>query len=345
MNQVVQALRCCTPILVTCLVALFAIPVLAQAPYRRGDVNDDGCVNNADVALLIANIGPNPLPGTCWAAFDIDNNGIVSLADFAEMLDFVIYEQQECQPDASFLGCSSYVSCNTECPTECNLPDNGNGTVDVPPNDCIYLTPNEFHMVVDGLPPGTELKVGAVHHSFTNITRTPGGVFGPDGETETFDSLLRLKIQGTGTLASYERVLSVNAPVEIHVEEQLPGQSFETDMRTLEAEITGDPDFDLLRIRAGSDYAGPSPGLTRLVETNSFDLVSNFNVSYEIEMVGAAAGPLAGVSGTTTGTVSMGIPLGARPVPAIGPIGIGVAVLGFVIARLGLHARRRRLPA
>jgi hypothetical protein len=60
MNQVVQALRYCTPLLVTCLVALFAIPVLAQAPYKRGDVNGDGCVNAADVGLLETSIRPPP---------------------------------------------------------------------------------------------------------------------------------------------------------------------------------------------------------------------------------------------------------------------------------------------
>ena len=66
----------------------------------------------------------------------------------------------------------------------CNVPDNGSGTVNVPLEGCVYVNPTEFHMIVDGLPPGTELVVGVAHHNFTDITHTPGGIF-PSGEIET----------------------------------------------------------------------------------------------------------------------------------------------------------------
>ena len=69
----------------------------------------------------------------------------------------------------------------------------------------------------------------------------------------------------------------------------------------------GDPDFDLLRITAGTDYGLPSPGHTTLRQVPGGDWAvdSFFDVTYRIDFVGRAGGPVAGMSGSTTGTIRM----------------------------------------
>ena len=43
----------------------------------------------------------------------------------------------------------------------CVVPDDGTGTVTLPPPGCGYLSPSDVHMIIDGLPPGTTIEVGA----------------------------------------------------------------------------------------------------------------------------------------------------------------------------------------
>ena len=54
-----------------------------QVDHKPGDLNDDGCVDNADFILLQASFGGTP-PGPCGAAADIDQNGFVTAADLNE---------------------------------------------------------------------------------------------------------------------------------------------------------------------------------------------------------------------------------------------------------------------
>jgi hypothetical protein len=98
----------------------------------------------------------------------------------------------------------------------CVLPDNGGewGTVDLPPEGCAYLSPDEVHMIIDGLPPGTTIELAPIHRSFFNINRAPGGVLG--GQIETFDSTLELQLTGTGDLAGFNRVLEIPIFCEVH---------------------------------------------------------------------------------------------------------------------------------
>ncbi len=37
-------------------------------------------------------------------------------------------------------------------------PDNGTGTVTLPPIGCDYMSPDEVWMIIDGLPPGTTIE-------------------------------------------------------------------------------------------------------------------------------------------------------------------------------------------
>ena len=81
-------------------------------------------------------------------------------------------------------------------------------------------------------------------------------------------------------------------------------QSFDTDMFRLFGQITGDPDFDLLRVVAGTDFGLPSPGHTTLTQAagSNWAVDSFFDITYRIDFVGRPGGPLAGRSGSTTGT-------------------------------------------
>ena len=96
----------------------------------------------------------------------------------------------------------------------CTVPDNGGGTVTLPPAGCDYLSPHDVHEIIDGLPAGTTIELGAIHKDFIchvpaaepgllvpaprPIATRPGGSLG--GEKECSDSTLTLTIKGTGTL-------------------------------------------------------------------------------------------------------------------------------------------------
>src|SRR5207247_5123626 len=88
-----------------------------------------------------------------------------------------------------------------------------------------------------------------------------------------------------------------------------PLQSFDTEMLGLQAQLpAGDPDFDLLRITAGSSTGlPPSPGHTTLTQLpgGTWAVDSFFDITYRIDFVGHPGGPLAGRSGSTTATIRM----------------------------------------
>jgi len=180
----------------------------------------------------------------------------------------------------------------------CVVPDNGGGTVNLPPSGCGYVSPVDLHEMINGLPPGTTINVGAEHNRFFNVTSAPGGGLG--GEIETFNSSLALNLQGTGGLAGYNRFVEMPAQCETHIGPRNPGdpiQSFPTDMFRIQGQLPpGDPDFDLLRITAGTGFGMPSPGHTTLVRTPSgtWNVDSFFDIEYRIDLSGTRPARLRG---------------------------------------------------
>ena len=144
-----------------------------------------------------------------------------------------------------------------EIPEGCALPDNGQGTVDFPP-ECPEGYQGQMH-IVDGLPPGTTIEIDATWLDFWDIFRYPGGIFGPDGEEEIFESTLEMVMTGTGDLDGFSRHIFLPASAVTNIGPRdfgAPFQIYPTALILLEGTLFGDPDFDVLAVRAGEAEAG-----------------------------------------------------------------------------------------
>lgn len=203
----------------------------------------------------------------------------------------------------------------------CVVPDNGQGTIELPPPGCEYLSPEEVHEIVDGLPAGSTIELAAIHKDFICnkqdpscappfVCDAPGGTL--DGKIECFNSDLQLQMTGTGGLAGFNRLITLPVSCQTHtspIPKEQAEQTFQNDMYSLQGEIVGDPDFDLLRITAGTAFGMPSPGQTTLTRLgppgSSFAVDSFFDIEYRIDYVGAPGSVLDGLSGSNTGTLRM----------------------------------------
>ena len=204
--------------------------------------------------------------------------------------------------------------------TACEVPDNGGGTADLPPPGCPYVAaPGEKMVILDGLPPGDTIDIVPTLHSYTNVVIVPGGTLG--GGIHTFDAVLTMDMAGTGSLGAFARLIHLPVTAEIHSAPRNPGepvQTFATDLFRLQGTIVGDPDFDPLHLTAGQFFGLPSPGQATLTRQPSGDFAvdSFFDVTYQIDFVGAPGSQLDSLLGTTIGTVRMQTE--RRPVSCLG---------------------------
>jgi hypothetical protein len=246
----------------------------------------------------------------------------------------------------------------------CVIPPNPTGPVKLPPVGCEYLSPDDVHRIVDGLPPGTTIELSAFHKNFicgqdagtrgcTNdcfIDPSLTGHCDPaTGNTEeVFDSVLQFHLKGTGGLAGWTRDISIpNVMCRVASGPRGAGspQTFPTMMDQLQGQLPpGDPDFDLLRVTAGNNFGLPSPGQTTLTQIPGGNWMVNsfFDITYRIDFIGAPGGHMAGMSGSTTATIRMAA-AGVRTVsiPTVSQWGLIVLTLS-VLAVGTIYLRRSR---
>lgn len=205
----------------------------------------------------------------------------------------------------------------TNTPPDCIVPDNGSGTIDLPPAPCRYF--GGPMSITTGLPAGSSLDSAGSIDTFTNVVRTPGGSLG--GEQVEMRSSTHLVMTGSGAFSTFRRTFNLvdTFPQRWATAPRTPGQpvqSFDTEMIAMQLQLPpGDPDFDLLRITAGSSFGMPSPGHTTLTQLpgGNWAVDSFFDITYRIDFVGRPGGALGGMSGSTTGTIRMSAHNGPRP--------------------------------
>lgn len=169
---------------------------------------------------------------------------------------------------------------------------------------CNYRSQDPF-LIKDGLPPMQEIEIEIVALSLHSIMIAPSG--GAGEQTEQAMATLDMTMTGTGGLV-YNRHLQMPISFEADTGSRTLGttpQMFPTDMKTIQGQLPiGDPDFDLLRITAGTSFGLPSPGHTTLTQLgpNNWNVDSFFDITYRIDFVGHPGGPFTGMSGSTTGT-------------------------------------------
>lgn len=129
----------------------------------------------------------------------------------------------------------------------------------------------------------------------------PGGLF-PGGDHQSWNGQVRIHLVGTGTLAGWQRdmIMPLNGRIDSNVRPYGANvQLFAVELHSLDAQIAGDPDFDLLHVTAGTAFSLPSPGHTTLtrLQGGDWNVDSVFDVMYRVEYFGAPGGALAGHSG------------------------------------------------
>ncbi|MBI5709152.1 MAG: hypothetical protein HZC42_02455 [Candidatus Eisenbacteria bacterium] len=188
--------------------------------------------------------------------------------------------------------------------TACLVPE-VSGTAQFPAT-CAggYLSLPGALVLETGLPPGT-LLLGTIRwHNVAIISEVPGGSLG--GAAQTFSATAELNVTGTGLLSGYSRVLTFPLDGGSETAMRFPGttpQSFPADLTYLHGQLPpGDPDFDLLRITAGTGFGMPSPGHTVLtyVPVSNWAVDSFFDIEYRVDFIGTPGSPFAGMSGSTT---------------------------------------------
>lgn len=214
------------------------------------------------------------------------------------------------------------------------VPDNGGGTAQMPIQSAY---PSLSPMVISsGLPAGSQININAVWLAPTVSAEQPGGALGGT-KSAGGGPLMQWTMQGTGAFSGYNRVLIMpgtagpggvasfpdpaftvtGSSYEVHAAPRMafaPVQTYNTDLARMFSQIAGpgDPDFDLLRLTAGTDFGMPSPGQTTLTQVGpNWNVESYHDVTYRIDFVGHPGGPFGGMSGSSTAMVrfQIGMPI------------------------------------
>jgi hypothetical protein len=224
-------------------------------------------------------------------------------------------------------------------------PDNGFGTATIPPTGETYF--GGQMQIINGLPPGSTIDIdNPLYHNFSTVTdfENPAGPLNyADGNFSDFAAQLTLPMQGTGAFSTYTRTVAISLPLTGQLMQfsgrvtNAPLQIIPADLRRLTGQLPpGDPDFDLLRVTAGTDFGLPSPGVTTLEDLGAtYNVHSFFDVTYRIDFVGRAGGPFGGMSGSTTGIArfELGEPIVPEPTSC--------AMVGAAVLALAALTRRR----
>jgi hypothetical protein len=183
----------------------------------------------------------------------------------------------------------------------CLSPDIG-GTARFPA-DCPggYRSPTSSLLLLNGLPPQSPILAEMAVH-FPGVVEAPGGPLG--GHTQSLMGNWDIRMHGLGALAGFLRTVSVPFTGSSASGPRGGGttpQSFPSHL-SVQGQIVGDPDFDLLRITAVQPTGMPSPGHTvfGMAAGGNWTVDSFFDITYRVDFIGAPGGPLAGMSGSTT---------------------------------------------
>ncbi len=214
---------------------------------------------------------------------------------------------------ASLLGLMMGVACNQPVIVG---PSGSADTADQPPT-VVGNQPLPPTVITNG--PGFDILIDGFEILFLNRGPiVPGGVF-PGGDIQSWNGQVRIHLSGTGTLGAWQRhiILPLNGRIDSAARPYGANvQSFSVELFSLQGQIGGDPDFDLLKVTAGTPWGLPSPGHTTLTRQGSnWNLDSFYDVNYRVEYVGAPGGALPGQSGNQVRQqhIQIGQPLTGTP--------------------------------